>query len=392
MVGTDDFVAKLENYCLTHNAVEHHFLQNLAGAAFGKEQTLDILVRFFAAYSNFNCEFIPAVERLRDLLDKQKHKDILEENLREEMGIYDEETIAELESMGISRDSVVNIPHTDLFRELVDDLEQRIRCSYRDFVPENILSIQRDAMKKVSADGKIGQLAALYFGSELIVPKLYGRLLQGLQNSCDISNKDARFLILHIDMDDGHAKKLREIVVDNCNTIEERISLFKNADMILRARVKFYDAMRVQCDFRESGSSARDFYNKQAKFWRRDKPHVLGDFTSNPAVFDMCREHVKGSTVIDVGCGEGYIGRRLKSMGARKLIGVDVSDKMIEFARDSLEKASEEHYIVGDAVELRKTLLAHSAELNLMVRSGCCLYRYSCLNFVFLMFLQKFCM
>lgn len=369
LVGTDDFVAELENYCLSHDAVEHHFLQNIAGAAFGKAQTLDILVKFFAAYSHFNCSFISSVETLIGLLDKKAHKEILEDNLKEEMGHYDEETLLELESLGVRRESVEKIPHNELFREMVDRLERRIRCSYRDFVPDNLLSIQRDAMVDVTVDGKIGRLSALYFGSELIVPKLYGKLLKGLQNSCDVSNEDVRFLLLHIDMDDNHAKNLREIVVDNCNTIEERIKMFKNADKILRARVRFYDAMRVQYDFSDTVSTVKAFYDKQANSWSRDTPSFLEDFTSIPAVFDMCKEHVKGSTIIDVGCGEGYAMRRMKSMGARKLIGVDVSERMIELARNS---ASEEHYIVGDAVDLKRTLLSHSAELNLMVRTLCC--------------------
>ncbi len=384
LVSTDDFVSELENYCLTHDAVEHHFLQNLAVAAFGKEQTLDILVRFFAAYSHFNLGFIASVKRLRDNLDEQKHKDILNENLEEEMGRYEEETYEELESMGIRRESVENIPHTELFLEMVTYLEHRIKCSYRDFVPQNILSIQKDAAKEVAANGKIGQLAGLYFGSELIVPKLYGRLLQGLQNSCDVSNEDVRFLILHIDMDDDHAQKLREVVIDNCNTVEERISLFKNADKILRARVRFYDAMREQCDFRRvTKSSVKDFYNEQADLWKRDQPNFLGDFASSPAVLEMCKEHVTGSTAIDVGCGVGYMCRQLISEGARKVIGVDISDKMIEYARKS-KKASGDHYIVGDAVELRKTLLSHSAELNLMVRFG-----YSFLLCVLSLFVSK---
>lgn len=367
LVSNDDFVAELEKYCISHKAVEHHFLQNLAGAAFGKEKTLDLLVRFFTIYSGFTIDFVPSIEKLKDLLEKQEHKYILDENMREENGFYDEETLCELESNGISRKSVMGVPHWILFREMVDTLEQRIKCSYRSFIPESIVSIKKKLRDELAEDGKCGLLAWLYFGSELIVPKLYELLLQGLQNSCEFSNQDVRFLILHIGMDHDHADKLREIVVDTCNTMEERICIVRNTERVLTARVKFYELLRDQCDFRESGSSMKDYYNEQALACSSFVPESLCDRTCNPTLFDMCVQHTKGSTIIDVGCGEGYVGRHLKSMGAKKLIGVDVSDKMVDLAQNSRLKTPEEHYIVGDAVELRHTLLTHSAETNLMV-------------------------
>ena len=239
-----DFIAELERYCLSHSAVEHHFLQNLAVASFGKATTLDLITKFFAAYSHFNLGFIPNLRNLIDLLEKQEHKDVLKENLEEEMGHYDEETLVELENMGISRKSVVGIPHPILFSEMLDCMEWKVNRSYRAFVPANIVSIKNNVIKELTAEGKNGLLAVIYFGSELIVPILYGKLLQGLRNSCDeLSNEELRFLILHIDMDDGHAVKLREIVMDSCNTMEERVALRNNTGKILNARLKFYDAI-----------------------------------------------------------------------------------------------------------------------------------------------------
>jgi toxoflavin synthase len=42
---------------------------------------------------------------------------------------------------------------------------------------------------------------------------------------------------------------------------------------------------------------------------------------------------VTGRTVIDVACGEGFYTRRLKQAGAERVLGVDVSEGMIELAR-----------------------------------------------------------
>ncbi len=381
LVSIEDFIKELENYCSTHKAVEHHFLKNLAGASFGREQTLDMLLRFFVAQystSSNNGFNLACLDNLSDLLEEREHLQFLEKQLLiEEMGVYSDEMLVKIESMGISRQSVVDVPHSELFSSLVKSLEQKLRCSYRDFVPESILSIQRDTTEEVHAGGLIGSLAAYYFGSELILPKLYNQLLQGLQNSSDLSKEDARFLVLNSVIVVGDKlNNLRTIVTDVCHTKEDRINMFKYADKVLHTRVKFYDAMRDQCDFRESKQPTKVLYNEQASVWKRNEPICLADFTSNPTIFKMCEEHVKGAELIDIGCGEGYLGRRLVSMGARKLIGVDISNKMIEGARKSSEKSPEEHYIVGDAVELKTTLLAHSAELNLMVSPYYCCSAY----------------
>jgi len=221
------FVTELEGYTKRHNAVHHHFLQNLACAAFGEEETADLLLRFFAAYSNFNSDFVPNVRRLIALLGTKEHKAILKENLREEQGYYGEETYAELEKMGISPEGVTNIPHPVLYREMIDTLEKKLKRSYAAFVPENIAAIMKEAKVHLVADGKSGLLAAIYFGSELVVPQLYTRLFQGLRNSCGISNQDARFLILHTCMHQDRAKKLRKVVMANCRTRDDRTSLVK---------------------------------------------------------------------------------------------------------------------------------------------------------------------
>ncbi len=361
------FVQELESYTLNHRAIKHHFLQNLASAAFGKEETADLLLRFFAAYSHFNKGFVGNVKRLYNLLPDKKHKQVLQANLDEENGYYDEETLIELENLGIERECVENIPHPELYRDMVDTLEKMHKRSYRAFVPENIVAIKRRAIDELVADGKTGLLAAVYFGSELIVPELYTRLLQGLQHSCGISNRDARFLILHIDMDHDHAEQLRGIVIENCATKGDRIKLVKNTEKILNARVKFYDALRAQSDFQESSSSTSDFYDEQVDKWVRFHPKTLGDFTCRPTVFEMCEPHLAGATVLDVGCGEGYVSRNLKAMGAQKIVGVDISEKMAKAAKLHWAKSSDEYYIVGDARTLKKNLVDQSAATNMMV-------------------------
>lgn len=57
---------------------------------------------------------------------------------------------------------------------------------------------------------------------------------------------------------------------------------------------------------------------------------------NNPAMFGLLGD-LSGKDVIDLGCGEGYNTRRL-ARGAQSVHGVDISDRMIRFARESEHK------------------------------------------------------
>ena len=100
------------------------------------------------------------------------------------------------------------------------------------------------------------------------------------------------------------------------------------------------------------------------------KSDCMSDFTARPIVFDMCKEHVKGATVLDVGCGEGYVARELVDMGASKIVGIDINSDMVKAASSHPAKKSCEYYIEGDASRLKETLLRTTNKTNLMPGAG----------------------
>ena len=64
---------------------------------------------------------------------------------------------------------------------------------------------------------------------------------------------------------------------------------------------------------------------------------------------------VSQKSVLDLACGEGFYSRRIKRKGAQKVIGVDISERMIELARQQ----EKNHplgidYFVCDVMELEK--------------------------------------
>lgn len=58
---------------------------------------------------------------------------------------------------------------------------------------------------------------------------------------------------------------------------------------------------------------------------------------------------IRGKTVLDLGCGEGFYSRKLKLLGAKTVVGVDISQEMIRLARQQEgAKPLGCAYVVGD--------------------------------------------
>ena len=85
----------------------------------------------------------------------------------------------------------------------------------------------------------------------------------------------------------------------------------------------------------------KKLWSEKAKKW---KTHVgeLGDnnrrFNSDPILWKWLG-NVKDLTVLDAGCGTGYLSIQLHKKGAKKVIGVDFSKEMIEEARQLIKDA-----------------------------------------------------
>lgn len=61
----------------------------------------------------------------------------------------------------------------------------------------------------------------------------------------------------------------------------------------------------------------------------------------------------QGMSVVDIACGEGFYSRLLRQYGARKVVGIDLSERMIELARaQEAEHRLGIDYAVGDGREL----------------------------------------
>lgn len=85
-----------------------------------------------------------------------------------------------------------------------------------------------------------------------------------------------------------------------------------------------------------------DFFNGYKS--KRDKKSGVNDFVEQPAMLSMLPD-LKGKDILDLGCGAGDMCRRIKNLGARSVIGVDISSKMIELAKQDIVEGIE--YLVS---------------------------------------------
>ena len=91
-----------------------------------------------------------------------------------------------------------------------------------------------------------------------------------------------------------------------------------------------------------------EYYNKKAEEWLREKSEKKwqGDFegfnTSILNSFSFCYQwlerNCKNKKVLDYGCGNGIHSVPLAKMGAEKVIGIDLSEKSLEIAREKIKK------------------------------------------------------
>ena len=134
-------------------------------------------------------------------------------------------------------------------------------------------------------------------------------------------------------MDQDHAEALREIVMATCRTKQDRITLVKCTKMLLDGRVAFCDSLiKYSSTDPMAGAIGERDEEDGCQTLGKLAPIRMSDFTEVPVVLDLCREHVRGSVILDIGCSKGTTTRKLVSMGAAKAVGVDAWQSAVDAA------------------------------------------------------------
>lgn len=93
-------------------------------------------------------------------------------------------------------------------------------------------------------------------------------------------------------------------------------------------------------------------YDPIAEDYQRAKQHPWRQHIEAFTLFGLLPD-LRGKSVLDIACGEGYYTRKLRDRGAARIIGLDLSPRMIELARaQESEQQLGVEYRVGDGKAL----------------------------------------
>lgn len=88
------------------------------------------------------------------------------------------------------------------------------------------------------------------------------------------------------------------------------------------------------------------YSGNEAKKWYRDKPQSISDFVGKERLLQTIKKEIENKCVLDLGCGEGYITRKIAKT-AKKIIGIDLSQDMIDIANQT-NKYNNVSYLILD--------------------------------------------
>ncbi len=75
----------------------------------------------------------------------------------------------------------------------------------------------------------------------------------------------------------------------------------------------------------------------------RENPNSANILEEKPALMSLCPD-LKGKTVLDLGCGYGENCRLFSEMGAKKVVGIDISEKMLDIANNENKPDNVRYY------------------------------------------------
>src|SRR6202035_1524228 len=94
-------------------------------------------------------------------------------------------------------------------------------------------------------------------------------------------------------------------------------------------------------------------YNDIAEQYKRSKQVPWRYHIEQHSLFELLGD-VSGKSVLDLACGEGHYKRMLRRLGASRVVGVDLSSKMIELAQTTeRENPLGVADLVGDAQSVK---------------------------------------
>jgi SAM-dependent methyltransferase len=94
----------------------------------------------------------------------------------------------------------------------------------------------------------------------------------------------------------------------------------------------------------------KEQYDQIAEQYKDAERTVEGIHVVRPTFLKLCGVHVPQRSVLDLACGSGIYTRVLKEAGAKRVVGIDISEEQIKIARRTeMNNPLGIEYFVGDA-------------------------------------------
>lgn len=121
-----------------------------------------------------------------------------------------------------------------------------------------------------------------------------------------------------------------------------------------------------------SGAAGR-FFSLLARHYRRRYLKKGLEKSQKQLVAGLQKAGIENATLLEIGCGVGFLHQSLLTSGAASSVGIDLSDKMLNEARElangqGLENRTE--YLEGDFVEISECL--NDADVLILDKVVCC--------------------
>jgi SAM-dependent methyltransferase len=94
----------------------------------------------------------------------------------------------------------------------------------------------------------------------------------------------------------------------------------------------------------------KDQYDQIAEQYKDAERTIEGMHVVRPTFLTLCSVHAPQRSVLDLACGSGIYSRALKEAGAKRVVGIDISEEQIKIARRTeMDNPLGIEYFVGDA-------------------------------------------
>jgi len=117
---------------------------------------------------------------------------------------------------------------------------------------------------------------------------------------------------------------------------------------------------------------------------RENKGYTANDLIETPQLFQLIGD-VKGKTILDLGCGAGGNAKKLAQLGAKRVLGIDISTKMIEKAKEENNNPNINYKVMSmndiDKIDEKFDLVVSSLAIHYIENyDGLCKKVYNLLN------------